>query len=351
MSDISAIDSNFKVETNIKQDDLRFYDPKQAPFQIYGVFYENGKFRRMPENVAEAVGPGLRRLHTNTAGGRIRFRTDSPYVAIHAKMWNIGKMSHFPTTGMAGFDLYAAWEGQSERYMGTFVPPQDMQDGYESILRFDSAKMREITVNMPLYSGVEAVYIGLQEDAVILPPKPYTYQTPIVYYGSSITQGGCASRAGMAYEAIISRRLSTDYVNLGFSGNAKGEPAMTDYVAGLDMSIFVMDYDYNAPTPEHLQATHENMFLAVRKIHPDIPIVMMTRPKIYLTDEEMRRREIVRATYQKAKDRGDKNVYLIIGAELLADCGNEGHVDGVHPTDYGFASIARVLGDLLETLL
>lgn len=350
MRNIAEIDPNFKIETKIVQEDLRFYDPRQAPFQICGVFYEDGKFRRMPESVAKATSAGVLHLHTNTAGGRIRFQTDSPYVAIHAKMSGISRMSHFPMTGTAGFDLYAAWEGQPERYMGTYTPPLDMQDGYESILRFDSVKMREITVNMPLYSGVDAVYIGLQEEATILPPKPYKHQKPIVYYGSSITQGGCASRAGNSYEGFISRRLSVDYVNLGFSGRALAEQAMADYIAGLDMSIFVYDYDHNAPTPEHLQATHEKMFLTVRKARPDIPIVMMTRPKIYLTEGEVKRREIIRTTYRNAVDRGDKNVYLLLGSELMADAGNDGHVDGVHPTDYGFASMARALGDLLEKL-
>lgn len=346
MGDFSAIDPNFKIESKIAQPDLHFYDPQKVPFQICGVFYADGKFRRLPESVAEATSPGVLRLHSNTAGGRIRFQTDSPFVAIHAKLNGISRMSLFSLSGTAGFDLYG-----DDRYMGTFMPPLDMQDGYESILRFGSSQMREITVNMPLYSGVDAVYIGLQEGAKLLPPKPCKHQRPIVYYGSSITQGGCASRPGMAYEAIISRRLNADYVNLGFSGNAKGEQAIIDYIASLDMSIFVLDYDYNAPTPEHLLATHEKLFLAVRKAHPGIPIVMMSRPKVYLTDEEVRRREIVRATYQNAVDRGDKNVYLLTGAELMADCGNEGAVDGVHPTDYGFASMARVLGDLLEKLL
>ena len=351
MSNIAEIDSNFKVETKIEQADLRFYDPQQAPFQICGVFFENGKFRRLPETVAEATSAGVLRLHTNTAGGRIRFQTDSPYVAIHAKMSGIGRMPHFPLTGTAGFDLYAAWDGQTERFMGTFAPSLDLQDGYESILRFGSSQMREITVNMPLYSGVDAVYIGLQENAKILPPKPYANQLPIVYYGSSITQGGCVSRAGMSYEAIISRRLSVDYVNLGFSGNAKGEQTMADYIASLPMSVFVYDYDHNAPTPEHLQATHEKMFLTIRKAHPDIPIVMMSRPRVYLNAEDQQRLAIITATYENAKKRGDKNVYLLTGPELMADAGSEGSVDGTHPTDLGFASMARVLSDLLEKLL
>lgn len=346
MGDFSTIDPNFKIETKIAQPGLQFYDPRQAPFEISGVFYEAGKYRRLPEKVAQATSEGVLRLHTNTAGGRIRFQTDSPYVAIHAKMNGISRMSHFALTGTTGFDLYDAG-----RYMGTFAPPVNMEDGYESIIRFPNSQMREITVNMPLYSGVDTVYIGLQEGATILPPKAYANKLPIVYYGSSITQGGCASRPGMAYEAIISRRVNEDYVNLGFSGNAKGEQAIADYIADLPMSIFVLDYDYNAPTPEHLLSTHENLFLAVRKTHPNIPIVMLTRPKVYLTDEEVKRREIVRTTYQNAVSRGDENVYLLLGSDLMADCGNEGAVDGVHPTDFGFASMARVLGDLLEKLV
>ena len=351
MSDISAIDANFKVDTKIQQDDLRFYDPKQTPFQICGVYFEDGKFRRLPESVARATNPGVLRLHANTAGGRIRFQTDSPYVAIHTKMPSIGKMPHFALTGSAGFDLYGKEEGEPERYMGTFTPPFAIADGYESILRFPSAKMREITVNMPLYSEVSQLYIGLQEGANILPPKPYKPQKPIVYYGSSITQGGCASRPGNAYQNPIARRLNIDYVNLGFSGSACGEQAMADYIAGLAMSCFVYDYDHNAPTPEHLQATHEKMFLTIRKAHPEIPIVMMSRPRAYLNAEDQRRLAIITATYENAKNRGDQNVYLLTGPELMADAGCDGNVDGTHPTDYGFASMAHALGDLLETII
>lgn len=351
MTDFSAIDANFRVETNIQQDGLRFYDALQDPFRIYGVFYENGKFRRMPESVAKETSSGVLWLHTSSAGGRVRFQTDSPYVAIHTKMSRIHRMPHFTLSGTAGFDLYASWEGQAERYINTYIPPYGMEDGFEGIIHFEDTKLREITINLPLYSNVTQLYIGLQEDATIQPPNPYKPVKPIVYYGSSITQGGCASRPGNAYESTICRRLGADYVNLGFSGNAKGEQTMADYIAGLEMSVFVYDYDYNAPTVEHLRNTHEQMFKTIRKAHPDIPIVMMTRPKVYLNDAEVERREIVRATYQNAKAAGDENVYFLTGAELLADCGNDGAVDGVHPTDYGFASMARVLGDLLEKLV
>lgn len=349
MLDISAIDPNFKVETKIREENIRFYDVLQPPFSVHGVYYDDGKFRRLPENIAETVNQGVHNRHANAAGGRIRFQTDSPYVAIHVKMTGIGKMPHFALTGSAGFDLYVK-VGEGQQHRGTFVPPFNITDGYESILRFPVTEMRDITINMPLYSDVCKLYIGLKEGAQIAPPEPYKHTTPIVYYGSSITQGGCASRPGNAYQNIITRRLNTDYVNLGFSGSAKGEPEIADYIRKMDMSVFVYDYDHNAPTVEHLEKTHEKMYLSIRSAHPDLPVVMLSRPRAYLTEDEVKRREIVRATYLNAKARGE-NVYFISGEELMQYAGDSGLVDGIHPNDLGFASMARVLGDLLETIL
>ena len=349
MLDISAIDPNFKVETKIQEENIRFYDVLQQPFSIHGVSYQAGKFRRIPEVVSEKVNAGVLNRHANTAGGRIRFQTDSPYVAIHANMDGITRMSHFAFTGSAGFDLYEKTQ-DGQRYRGTFVPPLDMTDGYESIIKFPDAQMREITINMPLYSNVCKLYIGLQEGAALCSAEAYQHPGPIVYYGSSITQGGCASRPGNAYQNIIARRLGTDYVNLGFSGSAKGEPEITDYICKMDISVFVYDYDHNAPTVEHLEKTHEKLYLAVREAHPDIPIVMLSRPRAYLTEDEVKRREIIRTTYLNAKARGE-NVYFISGEDLMQYAGDSGLVDGVHPNDLGFASMARVLGDLLATIL
>ena len=349
MSDISVIDPNFRVETKIQEEKIQFFDVLSSPFSVHGIFHQDGRFRRIPEILAKTVNAGVLSRHGNTAGGRVRFKTDSPYVAIYAKMPGITRMSHFALTGSAGFDLYVKTpEGQ--RYQGTFVPPLDMTDGYESILYLPDSRLREFTINMPQYSDVSLLYIGLQEGATLSAPDPYTHATPIVYYGSSITQGGCASRPGNSYQNFITRRLDTDYVNLGFSGSAKGEQEMADYISNLDMSIFVYDYDFNAPTVDHLQATHEKLYLTVRKAHPDIPIVMLSRPKPYLTAAEVRRREIVRNTYLNAKARGER-VYFISGEELISQAGDSGLVDGVHPNDLGFASMARVLGDLLKTLL
>lgn len=351
MKELSQVDSNFKIETKIEKEDIRFWDIQQPPFVIYGVFHENGKFRRLPEAVANAVNEGVQVLHSHTAGGRVRFRTDSPYIAIHAIMEADGPYSHFAPTGYKGMDLYVEDEEGVEQYAGTFIPPADMTEGYEYAITLADSRMRDVTINLPLYSGVCRMYIGLSETAAVEAPEPYRFETPVVYYGSSITQGGCASRAGMSYQSIVARRLHADYVNLGFSGSARAEDTIIEYIKNLKMSVFVYDYDHNAPTVEHLEKTHEKMFRAIRAQQPELPIVMMSRPKFTLTSDEEQRLEIIRTTYRHAVEAGDKNVYLIEGKELMALAGNDGTVDNCHPNDLGFASMAKAVGDLLETLL
>ena len=142
-----------------------------------------------------------------------------------------------------------------------------------------------------------------------------------------------------------------DYVNLGFSGNARAEDAMANYIKKLDMSLFVYDYDHNAPTVTYLKDTHEKMFKKVRKENPDLPIIMMSRPKYILGKYDKMRLEVIKETYNNARSAGDENVYLISGQELVSLCKNEGTVDDCHPTDLGFFSIAQVLGDAVEKIL
>lgn len=340
------IDANFKIDIQIKKDGMRFYNSDSKPFCVHGVFKENGKYRRIPENVANSVSDEVLFLHTNTAGGRIRFRTNSKRVAIIAKMDGIGKMPHFALSGSAGFDMYV-----DDRYAGSFIPPFDIATEYESCLELDSEQMKNITINFPLYSNLNELYIGIDEGATLQSPVPYRHTKPIVYYGSSITQGGCASRPGNSYESILSRLFDCDYVNLGFSGSAKAEDEMVQYISGLDMSVFVYDYDHNAPSIEHLKKTHEKMFKAIRNKNPNLPIIIMSRPKYDLDGQEQERLVIIRTTYENAVSEGDKNVYFISGRQLMSKALDNGTVDKVHPNDFGFYSMADALGNVLKTIL
>jgi len=334
-----------QITTTLNKEGMVFYNIDSAPFEIYGIYRDGEKYRRMPADVAETVNPGVLANHAHTAGGRVRFITDSPYVAIHAEMGKLYKADHFPFTGSIGFDLYV-----DNRYERTFRPDYNIIDTLDRINTYDGSGMHEITIHFPLYSEVKALYIGLDENATVCEAKPYRNEKPIVYYGSSITQGGCASTPGMAYQNIVTRRLMLDHVNLGFSGNAKGEDTMIEYLAGLDMAMFVQDYDHNAPTVEHLRATHEKLYKAVRAAHPDIPILMMSRPKHRLTKDEVARRAVVETTYKNALAAGDNNVYFLDGAALTELCCDEGTVDNTHPTDYGFVSMANAVCKVIEKI-
>ncbi len=344
---LEKIDKNFKIEEIINKEGLNFYNAEKEPFKIYGLLREGDRFRRLPEKVAKSVNEGVCALHANTAGGRVRFRTDSETVAIIAVMDKMYKASHFPFTGTAGFDIYSGGI-----YTGTFRPQNNAKRGFDSVIcGLEKGKMKEITINFPLYSDVKELFIGLDKNAEILSPMPYKNEKPVVFYGSSITQGGCASRPGRSYQAVVSRRLNTDYINLGFSGSARAEKEITEYIKNLDMVAFVYDYDHNAPSAAHLEATHEKMFKAVREAQPELPIIIMPRPKYYLNDDEKNRRDIILKTYNNAVAAGDKNVYYIDNRELTALCKGEGTVDNTHPTDYGFASMAKAVGDCLEKIL
>ena len=354
MQDISKIDKNFEVKAVETGDETVFFSCLEQPFKVYGLMLpkdETDVFRRMPLSVAEATSEGVVPLSHHTAGGRVKFKTNSPYVVIRSKQPAIGRMAHFTLCGSGGFDMYKKIDG-SDQYAGTFVPPYDIKDGYESKLSTGFNEETEITIHFPLYSRVQSLEIGLKVGSSLKAADGYKYDVPVVYYGSSITQGGCASRPGMAYQNIISREYNCDHINLGFSGNAKGEDAIAEYIAGLKMSVFVYDYDHNAPNVEHLKKTHKRMFDIIRGKNPNLPIIIVSMPKCPLTNNEVLRREVIKETYITAKSQGDNNVYFIDGCKMMKfKGGNEATVDNCHPTDLGFRRMADYIGEAVGKAL
>lgn len=348
MKKITEIDRNFSVEKHPDFGETAFYDCEKEPFSVYGVFREGKQFRRMPEAIAKNVNDGVHSLHTCTAGGRVRFKAGGDSVVIRVQLDDPLKMPHFPLTGSIGFDLYE-FNGEKREYLGTFIPPFDVKKGYESRICFEDKGERELMINFPLYCGVKKLEIGLKPDVVPKKASDYRHEKPVVFYGSSITQGGCASRAGCSYQAMLSAGFDFDYINLGFSGSAKGEQVIADYIAGLDMGVFVLDYDHNAPTAEHLLATHLPFYQTIRKAHPKLPVILLSRPKYHLTKDEETRRDIVKATYEKAKADGDP-VWFLDGPALMSGAPEEGTVDNSHPTDSGFASMTAALAPVFAEI-
>ncbi len=350
MKKYTDIDRNFKIVSTINRPDIKFYDVKTAPFSIHGMEYANGKFRRMPEDIAKKVSDGVHYFHANTAGGRVRFKTDSPYLAINVEYTDSKEFADFTFLGSVYFDVYIKICEKEVFFKSFSAPLSTLIENYkrfEQAFDFGVEGVKEITINFPTYCEINEFYIGLSEKSTVCEASPYKYEKPIVYYGSSITQGACCSRPGNTYPSMISRRFNADFMNLGFSGSARGEIAMAEYIKGLPMLAFIYDYDFNAPTDEYLNETHERMYRIIREANPDIPIIIIGRPKY---DFPRERFEIIKNTYDTAKQCGE-NVYLLNGEQLMALCGEDGLLDGCHPNDFGFASIAKAVGDVLEDIL
>ena len=347
---ITEIDKNFKLTNELIPKDAAWYDSKEEPFSVHGLWKaEKGEyFLRIPPEVAQNTNEGVVHLNYCTAGGRVRFTTDSPYIAVKAIMPPCDRMNHITPVGQSGFDLYKSDEGVYA-YVGSF-PPKVKENGVEGFRETDG-KRHTYTLNMPLYDRVEELYIAVAPTAYIgAPEDSYAPVKPVLYYGSSITQGGCASRPGNAYQALISRK--TNFVNLGFSGSARAEDAMIDYLCTLDASVFVCDYDHNAPTSEYLKSTHSKLFWAYRNAHPETPVVLISKPDYWGTEEDEKRRRIVRDTYDEALAKCDTKVVYVDGAHIFdGDFADSCTVDRCHPNDLGFFRMAMAIGDAVEKAL
>ncbi len=346
---IEEIDRNFAVTADFGRDDIRFFDVKKTPEYLFGLVFDEKYFYRMPQDFAASISAEVTSLNRNTSGGRIRFRTNSPFVAISVKREKIGLLPHMALSGTSGFDLYV-----DGRFVGAFIPPSKDGEVYDRIINFDDGETREreIMIHFSLYFRVENLYVGVQENATLHAPTPYTPTRPVVFYGSSITQGGCVSRPGMAYPAHISRWLGCDFINLGFSGNAKGEPAMADYIASLDPSVLVMDYDYNAPTYAHLEATHYAFYERFRARCPETPVVMISSPSVRWHPDMYARRDLIRSHYEKAVAEGDTRVFFVDGETLMGgDDWDSCTVDGCHPNDLGHYFMAKGIAPAVREAL
>lgn len=349
---IEKIDKNFRIATIGKNQKVAFYNAFSKPCEVTGFPWWDGKNgpRRIPAHfTAKEVGRGIMALAHTSSGGAIRFVTDSPFVALKGAYKGFRDMSHMPRTGSAGFDLYSVDDNGGEVYVSTIIPANGKP--FAQMFRQQMPKSgnpRLYTIYLPLYSGVKELEIGIAPGAKLLPPPPQKIRKPILFYGSSITQGGCASRPANNYTTMLCRAVDAPQINLGFSGSAKGRPVMAEAISKLDLALFVMDYDYNAPNAEHLLKTHEKFFQIIRKARPELPIIILSRCSL-MTDA---RRDAVKRTYDNAIKAGDKKVWFIDGDELFGEAGaNFCTVDRCHPNDLGFYMMYRRILPVLKEAL
>lgn len=333
----------------IDREDAVFYDVTKSPFRLHGQPSGCEGYRRLPPEVVEN-GCSVGGHYTASAGLRLRFVTDSPYMGIRVKHRKFVGSPNSSRIACLGFDIYVRRKGDKQIYCGSTFPSLDVDEGYEAINNLPEGE-KEVTLYFPISTEVYSVELALKKNCVLKEAPDYAISKPVLFYGSSITHGGCASRPGLIYESFISRDLECDFMNFGFSGNAKGEPQLAEYFATLPMSAFVLDYDHNAPTVEHLKETHEQFYKIIREKNPELPIILVSKPDTSIVGAEHQRRTIIMETFLNARNAGDDNIYFIDGYSFFPeDIRKDCTVDGCHPNDMGMYYMAKSIGGMLKEI-
>jgi len=277
----------------------------------------------------------------------LRFSTDASSLDVRwALVKNDIALPNMPATGVSGIDLYVK-DKQGKWVFHANGRPRNVS---KNKAHFSVDPGADYLLYLPLYNGVKSMAFGIPRNNRLSTPTVDNSKTckPIVFYGTSITQGGCASRPGMAATAIVSRRLAVSVIDLGFSGSGRMEPEMASLLAELDPSIYVVDCLANM-TPRMVTERAEIFVNILRKAHPDTPILLVEDSSFqHITPSE--KGTILRGIQEKIVKAGDKNTHFLSNEGMLGnDC--EGTVDGVHPNDLGMMRLAEVFIKALTPML
>jgi hypothetical protein len=343
-----------RVEAN---DPTLWYDIRELNLEGKGFTQTKAPFDRLPAKAESVVRAAVWGLSRHSAGMCVRFVTDA--TTLQAR-WTLTSdrlaMPHMPATGVSGLDLYVKTPESGWRWLSVGQPSKTSNTA--KLFNGIPAGQREFLLYLPLYNGVSSVEIGIAREYKLAraPAYPAGQDKPIVFYGTSITQGGCASRPGMVHTAILGRRLHRPVINLGFSGNGRMEPEVALLLAEIDAGIYVIDCLPNMNAAEVAEHT-EPLVRILRKARPQTPIVLVedrNYTNSFLLPDRRERNETNHAALRKAYDQlvaaGGTGLHYLPGAALLGDDG-EGTVDSSHPTDLGFVRQADAFQKVLEPIL
>ncbi|MFZ8960452.1 MAG: SGNH/GDSL hydrolase family protein [Flavobacteriaceae bacterium] len=319
---------HFLIEGTIVPDHL-----KESPYD------------RLPVSYKEIVRTPVWDLSKSSAGISIRFSTNTSNLKIKWEVLNNFSMDHMPDTGIKGVDLYYR-NGQEWQYLNT-GRPKGLINEY-TLIENMKEEMREFKIFLPLYDGIKNIEIGIDSTSNIIKPTK-NKRKPIIFYGTSITQGGCASRPGMAHTNIISRKLDIDVVNFGFSGNGRMEQPIAEIISSVEPSLYIIECMPNMIKPELITERTIPLVNTIREKNPNTPIIFVDLFKSPITilnikakSENIAMDNALKAEFEKMIKNGYKNIYLI-ETPKLADSDHEGTVDGIHFTDLGFLRYADFL--------
>ena len=353
----TAADQPLTPSSVDKKTKTAWFDIKNLGVEGKGWTETESFFDRLPAKAKGVVRPPVWSLSKHSAGIAVRFVTDATTIKAKWKLTSASlAMNHMAATGVSGLDLYVKTDAGAWRWLAVGRPSK--QSNNTTLISGLIPGTREYFLYLPLYNGVTSVEIGIPESSQLWKalPREAGKDKPLVFWGTSITQGGCASRTGMVHTAILGRRLNRPVINLGFSGNGRMEPEVAKLIAELDASVFIMDCLPNVKADVVARET-EPLVKTLRAAHPETPILLVedrTYSNAYLKKSSQERhrtsRLALRKAYERLKKEGVKNLYYLEGDGLLGD-DTEGTVDSSHPTDLGFFRQADAFEKVLKPIL
>ena len=333
-------------------DQTKYYGKEY--FLIEGTIVEEhlkeSPYDRLPASYKELVREPVWNLSKSSAGLSIRFLTNTSNLKVKWEIMNDLSMDHMPDTGIKGVDLYFK-NGEKWQYINT-GRPQGFFNEF-TLVENMSEVMREFKIFLPLYDGVKNIEIGIDSKSSIKKPTKNS-KNPIIFYGTSITQGGCASRPGMAHTNIISRQLDIDVYNFGFSGNCRMEQPIAELISTVKPALYVIECMPNMIKPELITERTIPLVETIRKNNPDTPIIFvdlfkspitLLNTKIKSENESMD--NALKAEFEKMIESDVKNIFFI-ETPKLNESNHEGTVDAIHFTDLGFQRYADFLIEQLK---
>ena len=341
------------LQTSFVTAQITYHKVGHLPLLGKATHATSSRYVRLPDSLQKISRAPLWELGKNSAGLNIRFSSNSTTIAAKWSVLLQRNMNHMTPTGIRGLDLYSL-EGDKWVFVGS-GRPGSTKTNCMTIVNNMEPKTREYMLYLSLYDGVTDLEIGidstatLNQPAVNLPRR----EKPIVFYGTSILQGGCASRPGMAHTNILSRWLNRETINLGFSGNALLDLEIAPVIAGVDAGMFVLDFVPNASVKQ----MNERMiafYKIIRAKHPKTPILFVEDPRypkarldLHMKKEVADKNETLCKLYKQLKKEGEKNIYFLSSKKIIG-LDNEATVDGIHFTDLGFMRYAKVLYPILK---
>jgi lysophospholipase L1-like esterase len=341
------------VPTAQRTSEIRWHNPADWAIEGQGWTDTERRYDRFPSRARGMVPEPVWNLSRHSAGLYVRFRTDSPSVHLRMDLMSANlAMPHMPATGVSGFDLYRR---QGDRWQWLHQAMPTAQHVEAPLISGLAPGMFEYTGWLPLYNGVEKLEIGVEPGARFEPISKDT-RPPIVFYGTSICHGACASRPGMAYTAILQRMLDQPIINLGFSGNGRMDPGVTALLTELNAAVYVIDCLPNMSAEQTAERT-EPLVRTLRQARPKTPILLVEdrtfaqAPAVPgLMSGHRERRAALRSAFRRLRDAGAEELYLLSGDRLLGTDG-EGTTDGSHPNDLGMMRYAEAYRAALKPLL